>query len=365
MAGGGGGQAAQAAGRVTSTVWELNRLRSMLAAVVVQWATCLHEGSPGSHAAPPASASALSTALASRRLAAGHSRHASLEVLPPGEALPPGETPAGETEEHAETAVFSLSPPAEGGVNQQQQPAADLSDGAGAGKLLSLQRPPFEPTSPSLGAVQLRREQSGSSLAHQFLASSSAPPPATLSELNFGAPSLMGGEEAGDASPVGSPTHGAQQQSQGQGQVQSTMPTGLVARYVALFDQRSSGSGPGSGGSSPSGLRLRSQRTQDWVRSSAEQEADAAGDVAAGAFDHQFSGQGAGERAGDGGEQATAQPPLPGPQQAQQAQRQRRPPFRLDLSNPDPELVRALTPKRRNATGGCWGFAHECSRVGV
>lgn len=338
-------QALQAARRVTSTVWELNRLRSMLAAVVVQWATCLHEGTPGSHAAPPASASALSTALASRRLAAGHSRHASLDVLPPREGLVDG------AEEQAEASLLPSSQPAAGSMaDQQQQPAAGVSSIAGqdqqsapASEQLSLPHLPAGPASSSPIGMQLRRDRSDSSLAHHFLQASSAPPPATLSELNFGAPSLVGGEEVGDSSPPGdsSPTYAAQLQSRGQGPGQAPIPTGLVARYVALFDQRSSSTG--SGGGSPSSPGMRSQRTRDWVQRSSQQDADAAG-----------AGPGAAgpaQAVGEGVQQAPVQVPPPGTQQAQQAQQQRRPPFRLDLSNPDPELVRALTPKRRNTTG--------------
>lgn len=289
-----------ARGVVPAAVWELNRLRSMLAAVVLQWATCLQEGAAGSHAAPPNGAGMLSSVLATRR-AAQHSRQGSL-------AGQEAEVEAGG-----------------GGAGEEGQPAAP------AGPQQPQQAAAGEPLVPLVPAVRthqsVQRSASGGSLGRQFLeaglaeGSEAAAAACAASELDFGAPSLVADEGGGGGSAVASPTAAA-------GQGGSAIPTGLVARYIAMFDQQRGHEG--SAGSPAGSLAARSQRTLTWV----QQDGSAAGGAAAG---------------GAGGEQ----PPSLASQQQQQGQqpllKQRSSLFRLDLTSPDPETL--LTPTRLSSAG--------------
>jgi hypothetical protein len=347
----------QQAERVVGAVWELNRLRSLLAAVVLQWATCLHEGTPSSHAAPPSGASAIAMALQKGR-AAAHSRNVSAELtstaVAASEELPPPVQP------ELEPSPFSqLAQQQQGTEVQQLQPEAGSQ---------RQQPPPLR--------VAMQRRDSSASLGRQFLeaAERGGPPqPSTISDFNFGAPSLHGFDEGGG----GGGSLAASPHGSFQAVLPASIPTGLVARYITIFDSTRGGGGSNdSGNASPSG---KAARTLDWVRtnSPAAGEADAAAAAAvlahggtglppgmpAATDESASSSYGGGAIAlpaagdvsgGREGQQAAA------PAELQQQERQRSSFFRLDLSNPDPELVKALTPKQGSTTGGHErGRAHE------
>lgn len=298
-------------------VWELNKLRSMLAAVVLQWATCLQEGAAGSHAAPPSGGGMLSSMLATRRQAGGrHSRRGSVAEESEGPEASVGEQPLFPT---SQAAVPALEGSTELQEEQQVgQPAL-----------------PAEPAEQPGGST-LQRSVSGASLGQQFLEAgiSQELGRRAASELDFGAPSLVGGEEGsigGGPSLATSPQGGLP--------APSSIPTGLVARYVAIFDQRGPEASPGSPGGSPTAQRRRSQRTLNWVQASspaAEQGAAAAADA----------GEPVAEAHQQGGQQSATPQPRP-------LTRQRSSLFRLDLTSPDPDLSSALTPSRRRTSGGC------------
>lgn len=328
-----------AAEQLVPVVWEVNKLRSMLAAVVLQWATCLQEGAAGSHAAPPSGAGMLSSMLATRRQAGGrHSRQGSM-VGEEGEASELPLSPTGLAAEQQRAA----------GLQQQQAHAQQLAQPP------ALLEQPEEAGQPSGRATpalhMLQRSVSGASLGQQFLeaGTSLGVRGQAASELDFGAPSLVAGDEGGGG---GGGTGLATSP-----QAPASIPTGLVARYVAMFDQRGyeagSASPDASPATSPTARPCRSQRTLTWVQASSPAAGQASAppaDAAAGVAEPE---RGVGPAA-DGS---------PAPQLAQRQGeaaavgqqplvRQRSSLFRLDLTSPSPDLARALTPSRRRSSGG-------------
>ncbi|PRW32495.1 FAB FYVE-domain PI-3,4-kinase [Chlorella sorokiniana] len=332
-----GGQQQQeqaAAQQLVPMVWELNKLRSMLAAVVLQWATCLQEGAAGSHAAPPSGGGMLSTMLATRRQAGGrHSRRGSVAEETEGPEAAAGELPASPTAVQQREAGPSLG-------QQQLDASVPLQEQQQAGQ-------PTLPAEPA-GAGQpaeatLQRSVSGASLGQQFLEAgfSQELGQRAASELDFGAPSLMGGEEGsvGGASLATSPQGG------GALPVPSSIPTGLVARYVAMFDQRGPEASPGSPGSSPTSQRRRSQRTLNWVQASSPAAGEGSGAASEAATASGSPAQPAASAAKQQQGEQQVVPPLQQP-----LTRQRSSLFRLDLTSPDPDLAHALTPSRRRTS---------------
>lgn len=318
-----------AAQQLVPMVWELNKLRSMLAAVVLQWATCLQEGAAGSHAAPPSGGGLLSSILATRRQAGGrHSRRGSMAEEGEGPEAAVGELPLSPTSQAAEQQL-------ESGPSLEQRQQA---------------RQPAQQQQAQPAGHALQRSVSGASLGQQFLEAGLSQDLGrrAASELDFGAPSLVGGEEGmSGASLATSPLGGGAVLP-----APASIPTGLVARYVAMFDQRGPEAGGGSPGTSPTSQRRRSQRTLNWVQASspAASEGGAAEAEAATSPAERGAGPAAGGEAAAQQQQGAAQhvsPPQP------PLTRQRSSLFRLDLTSPDPDLARALTPSRRR-TSGVW-----------
>ncbi|KAL4855645.1 putative 1-phosphatidylinositol-3-phosphate 5-kinase [Chlorella vulgaris] len=348
----------QQAERVVGAVWELNRLRSLLAAVVLQWATCLHEGTPSSHAAPPSGASAIAMALQKGR-AAAHSRNVSAELT--STAVAASEEPQPPVQPELEPSPFSqLAQQQQGTDVQQLQPEA--------GSQRQQPPPPHQQNSAALPPlrVAMQRRDSSASLGRQFLeaAERGGPPqPSTISDFNFGAPSLHGFEEGGG----GGGSLAASPHGSFQAVLPASIPTGLVARYITMFDSTRGGGGSNdSGNASPSG---KAARTLDWVRTNSPAAGEPGAAAAAAVLAHGGTGlppgmpaatdESASSSYGGGaialpaagdvsggreGQQAAA------PAELQQQERQRSSFFRLDLSNPDPELVKALTPKQRSTS---------------
>ena len=418
----------------TEVVWALNRVRRQLATVVLQWATALSEGTPAARAAPPASAVTDRPADSARHK---HSRHASMEVL---ERLSAGADAAAEAAAAGPRSGWAPSAAAEGSQAVATGPAGRLP---ALGQQLAGSPPSWVPSraqSPlqqqqeqqqrppqGEGDKQRRQAQAGAaaacssdsstlaqlgritSLSQQFIAAASSQPsqPLPISEAAYAAPSLLDSSSAGAASSPGGTRL----------ETREVIPTGLVARYVALYDPSSGraaggsrragggsmgqgGTGAGGGGASsgaPAGgggvpqlPGTRLQRTHDWVQSS--EPAPAAATEAAAGADRPAPGQGPQQQqqrheqpdhhhhhhehdhqqhqARHGGDDddgaASSMGEEEGGQHLHQQHHQQdvartfrhlsRPSFRIDLTHVDPELVTAVTPSRTSSAGACRCF---------
>eukprot|EP00887_Chlorella_sp_A99_P005551 scaffold1.g5551.t1 len=251
--GGGGGNEADATvaaddvGSCIEVVWALNRVRRLLASVVHQWATALAEGTPAARAAPP-TAVALPDSARQR-----YSRHGSLEVMErapsAGEPLPAAEAPPEQQQ-------------------QQQQAGAEAppTDQRDHGHLDG-----------SLPLAPYARRSRSFSLGQQFVDAVAAQQhrqstPLPITDAAYAAPSLRDSSAATSSPAQASPGAGRAEP------LRDVIPTGLVARFVALYDAGSSFSSSSKGGGAgvPGNAAAcrqgpSQQRTRDWVsRSSAE-----------------------------------------------------------------------------------------------
>ncbi|GAB4817632.1 hypothetical protein N2152v2_004678 [Parachlorella kessleri] len=265
---------------LATVVWELNRLRRLLACEVLQWATALHEGTPVARAAPPQAVVGSVAGSLGR-----HSRHGSMDAdtaARVGAALGGGGEPPQQQQVVGASAVGSME--ASGLVKAAAHAAPpagtavlppDTLSGAGegmpaAGDAAHTTSAALQPTATAALPKPLKRvasshlRRSSVSLGQHMKATmsqftASQPSPAAY------APSLRDGPaEGATAGPDAAPSMASEQQ-------QPPIPIGLVARYVSLFDDRASRRSRDGGASyeqrvEPASQAAQQQRTFDWVQ---------------------------------------------------------------------------------------------------
>ena len=371
-------QPLQQAKGVARAVWELNRLRRLLAYEVLQWATALHEGTPMARAAPPQAvvASALSESLGR------HSREGSLDSAAAADTARAAAAAAVARQQQQQQQAAAGQ---EGGSGAAAEPVAVGEEAGPAVPAAAAQaaaaeapgRPPLPPEA-RLAAGHYRR--SSVSLGQHIRAAmpaAAAPSPAQLSSANL-APTLQR-ESVDSGAPAAS------------GPEQPAITIGLVARYVSLFDDsraRGPGTSAGAGGASEprAAAQAAQQRTLDWVQRALPPEGDLAAAPSQAGSQPQPAQPGPAQRQAaqqhqqqqvascspgamsslsgvEDEEEALAGPleegPLPGGAQGALQQRLRRPSMRIDLANPDPELASAFGPPSAEPLEG------ECAECAV
>lgn len=405
---------------LVQAVWELSRLRRLLAYEVLQWATALHEGTPVARAAPPqavmaAVAAAVTVGSSAATSLGRHSRHGSLP-----ESL-------GRHSRHGSVDLEQAAATAAAASQQEQQQAASGREGLKA----AAEEAPSEgvPALPAAGAslpplppeTRLGGEASGTqppelpgadalAVAAQQGLLHRRSSRMRHSSISLGAHIQSTMPQAGRvASSSGSQqsNYAPMLRQDGEGSApsadstasalgeQPSIPIGLVARYVSLFDDGTRPAGAaGLPVRRPPGLAQ--QRTLDWVQRASPPSAEGAtapipaggrtataatspfgsgsSSAAAAGTAHPAAARSAAQQGGGAGigpdpsshfvavsddedddatlsQQASAN--LSEASMSGQASN-RRPSMLIDLANPDPELVSAFgSPGARFAHGAC------------